>query len=292
MWVHESMQRRTSYFAPNAKLLRTVADTRIERIQLLDGRKSGPASAVSPMAIQGDGTVTAVWHQVPMNAHQQEYGTEAYMIRIVPGAAPRTVLRLPFPIDERMVMTAGGGRSPVPFTFTPEIAVAGAGDRVGQLQSHYTPRDSGSYTVSLFTANGDTLFARKFAYRGVPVSKAERDSAIASLAVIIKEASPQEIRQLQAIAAVKMPSIHAEAISIVIGLDDTVWIGHRQTAAGQNVTVLDNAGAIIGNVLVPPRSRLQQASRTQIWMTEKDDNDLTSIVHYRVTGLPCGKARC
>jgi len=37
MWVYESMQRRTSYFTPNAKLLRTVTTSRIDRIQLLDG---------------------------------------------------------------------------------------------------------------------------------------------------------------------------------------------------------------------------------------------------------------
>jgi len=200
---------------------------------------------MAPMAIQGDGTVTAVWDQPPMNAHQQKYGGEVYLIRIAPGTAPQTLLRLPFPVDERISMNAGSFRSSVPFTFIPEIVEAGSGDRVGQLQSHFAPRDSGLYTVSLFSANGDTLFVRKFAYRGVPVSKAARDSAIASLAVIMKEPSPQAIRRFQEIAAVKMPSVYPEAISIVIGLDDTIWIGQRQTSAGQNVIVLENSGATL-----------------------------------------------
>ena len=176
---------------------------------------------LSPMAIEGDGTVTALWNQSPTNAHQRMYGGEIYLIRIAPGAVPRAILRLPFPIDERMLMSVAGGYSPVPFTFYTEFVTAGSGDRLGLSQTDFAPRDSGSSTVSLFTAKGDTVFTRRFAYRGVPVSKAAPDSAIASLAVVLKEAPPEEVRQVQKIAAEKMPSIQKSRDQLIPAFPNT-----------------------------------------------------------------------
>ena len=60
LWAHDTWQRRISYFGPNAKLLRTVAEIRVDRLTLSDRRKSGlGVGSYGIMAIAGDGTIFA-----------------------------------------------------------------------------------------------------------------------------------------------------------------------------------------------------------------------------------------
>lgn len=285
MWVYESMQRRISYFSLEAKLLRTVAYTRSDRIQLPNGQKSGQTSGESPVAVYADGSVSAIWHQVAMNRHQEDYGGEEFLITTAARANPRTILRLPFPRDERILMSVGGSFSAVPFTTQPQVAVSSTGDRIAFLEPRNLSREGGSYAVSLFKPNGDTLFVRAFSFRGVPISKSDRDSAIAAIAIEMKEPSRQQVKRFQEIAAEKMPLIYPGALYVLLGQDDTVWIGHRPSSLGQTWTVLDDSGRPIGSVNIPPRARLHRASRKQLWTTLKDENDLPNVIHYRVIGL-------
>ena len=200
-------------------------------------------------------------------------------------------LKLPYPADERMQMSAEGYTPPVPFTISPQVVASATGDRVAYLVSHYAPKDSGAFTVSIFKSNGDTIFGKTFAYRGVPIEQLARDSAIVAL-TRMREGGPEVIKQLQEIASRKMPSIYSEALSIVIGQDNTVWIAQRKTATGQIVLVLNNSGKIIGHVKIPFGSQLRRASRSHVWLTEDTRNEESNVVRYRVIGLACEKTPC
>jgi len=37
---------------------------------------------------------------------------------------------------------------------------------------------------------------------------------------------------------------------------------------------------------------VRQASATRVWVTETDDDGLSSVVRYRVLGLNCGAGGC
>lgn len=82
-----------------------------------------------------------------------------------------------------------------------------------------------------------------------------------------------------------MPTIYPEALELVVGQDNTIWIPQRKTAAGQNVLVLDGSGKTIGNVVIPPGSQLRQASRQHVLLTEDTNFEESNIVRYRVLGL-------
>jgi hypothetical protein len=143
----------------------------------------------------------------------------------------------------------------------------------------------------LFRSTGDTIFSKTFHYLGVPTTKAARDSALAAFEKM-REGGSVVIKEFQEMSRAKMPSFYSEAETFVVGLDNTLWIGGRRTAAGQSFQVLDNGGNILATVPVPPNTRLRQASREHIWVTEKDAYDLVSVVRYKVTGVPCGPLGC
>ena len=70
---------------------------------------------------------------------------------------------------------------------------------------------------------------------------------------------------------------------VTLGLDGTVWIELRSTDRGTPVTVISETGDVIGTLLLPPRSKIQEASMTHLWVMETDALDLVSVVRYRVT---------
>lgn len=290
LWAHDTQQRRTSYFAPDMKLIRTVAEPKIDRVLLPNGNRSTDGIGWTTMAMLHDGTIIAFWIQSPQNDLQRKIGRDVFAIRFGVDKKAHAVIKLP-KRDERMAVYGHGFSNDVAFTVHPQILVSSSGDRIATLVSHYAPGDSGAYTVSLFRSNGDTIFSKTFCYLGIPTTKAARDSALAAFEKM-REGGSVVIKEFQEMSRAKMPSFYSEAETFVVGLDNTLWIGGRRTATGQPFQVLDNAGNILATVPIPPNSRLRQASRANIWVTEKDAYDLTSVVRYKVTGIPCGPLGC
>ena len=62
----------------------------------------------------------------------------------------------------------------------------------------------------------------------------------------------------------------------------------RRTDRGTPVHVLSATGDPVGSLLLPPRTRIRQASMggTHLWVTEYDPLDLASVVRYRVIRHP------
>jgi len=50
--------------------------------------------------------------------------------------------------------------------------------------------------------------------------------------------------------------------------------------------VLDAQGEPLGSVILSPTSDISVADLTTIWVLESDENDVESIVRYRVTEPP------
>jgi hypothetical protein len=220
----------------------------------------------------------------------------ARVMLMVSGAGSARVIARPPPFDDdRWMMTIAGLMNAVPFALRPQVAIAPDGSRFAFLTADQSSRDSGTYTVSLFRANGDTIFVRSYPYRGVPIPESAVDSAAAAIAQRVRMANevPSTLAaRFQALAKQRVPPVYAPVQRITLGLDSTVWIDLRPTAEGQMTLVLDERGKPIGSVIVPPGSRVQQASRSHVWMTEIDEYGLASIVRYRVRGLSCAGTEC
>ncbi|MDE2668206.1 MAG: hypothetical protein OXI51_00955 [Chloroflexota bacterium] len=92
-------------------------------------------------------------------------------------------------------------------------------------------------------------------------------------------------RRARALARERAPVVYPPA-GVTLGLDGTTWVTLRRTDRGTPVHVLGDTGDLIGTLLLPPRSRIQQASMTHVWVTEYDPLDLASVVRYRVIRHP------
>lgn len=89
-----------------------------------------------------------------------------------------------------------------------------------------------------------------------------------------------------------MPAVYPGTESLLIGLDNTIWVGLRRTDAGQRFLVLNSKGDPVAAVDLPPRTRLMQASATRLYAVETDPDGLQSVIRYAVSGVSCGAVPC
>jgi hypothetical protein len=292
MWVVDFRQLRVTYVSPAATVLRTMTYPISSVARPARGAVGPPPpggfTRFTPDAILTDASMIGDAAVLQLGASRATSGYRA-IIRVVPGGGQhRQIARLPNSEDERWMMVIGGLGNPIPFTAQPFTAVSPSGDRVAHMTSVATSREGGTFTVTLLRTTGDTAFVRTFPFRGVLVPQSAKDSALAEFiprSGAVREGSADLPRRFQAMARQKMPAIFPGVEALLLGLDNTVWVGLRRTAEGQTMLVLDGRGEPVASVLLPPGSRLLQASATRVWIAETDRDGLTSVVRYRVSNI-------
>lgn len=68
-----------------------------------------------------------------------------------------------------------------------------------------------------------------------------------------------------------------------VGRDGTIWIGLRGTEEGNPWLILNPDGSLYGRLTVPTNVKITAGERTQFWGSEYDENDIQSVVRYRIT---------
>lgn len=302
LWIDDIYQRRVTYALVTGEVVRTVVYNQVEISDAAaapqrDRRNAGTMS-YSPFSFALDGT-TLAGAQLTRNGTAfggRDPRTDiTAVLRVEPDGTARKVLTLPDYWDPRWTMQAAGFGRRIPFTYQPQIAVSPAGDRAGYMMSVLTSATEGSFTVYAFRAKGDTLFARRFPFRGVPVRTAARDSALNALVRPPQRGSegPADLdRQFQAVAKDLTPAVYSPVDFLLFGLDGTTWIGLRATEDGRPVLALNSAGESVGMIVIPPGFQLKQASASHAWTLLTDADGLTSIVRFRIDGIGCAPTGC
>lgn len=297
MWVNDGNQRRFTFIGPNNKVLRATPHQTVRGVAVTVGTTATPATlnAFNSTGIRPDGLVFGSGYvMVPGVVSGNRLGDPAFF-QLSAAGTPRFMMMLPKAdvskqgsYDERFWMSAAGFAIPIPFVTTPQTSISATSDRFGSLVSLSNGRDGGTLSVTLIRTTGEVLFTKRFPYRNVRIPAQARDSAVDAIMKGEKQTEgPPDLRQqFQAIAKRKMPTQYAGAESILLGLDNTVWIGLHASPEGQPTLVLNAKGEPVAIVLIPRGSRLRQANAKQIWMTEADSDGLTSVVRYRVAGIP------
>jgi hypothetical protein len=293
-WVHDARARRFTYVAPTGEILRTGS---------LPGSLAGitPFSPVqgfgliTAVGINADGSMLAMGRRMEGEVGRFNIDPNDEVLNISVSGEIRGVAQAPSLQDERWNMeVAGLGRS-VPFAARPHAAFSSDGSRFAFLTTDLTSDEGGTWTITVYRANGDTAFTRTFPFHGVPIPGDARDSAAA--AEIRPPGSPTEgppdldIR-FQKLALERMPPVYPPLQALLLGMDETAWITLRDTAGVRTTHVLDARGELVGTVALSTRSTIRQAMSTRIWVTEVDDVDLASVVRYRVRGISCGPPSC
>jgi len=221
-----------------------------------------------PQAVDGEGAMLGLAYGLRPPAGD-------VVLRVAHDGTPRIVASPPQYDDERWSVTISGVSNPVPFAFRPRHEFARYGSRFLFATADQSTLD-GTYTLTMVRPTDDTVFSRRHAYGGEPIPAAAMDSAIAA---IWSESGRHD--RARALARERAPAVYPPT-DVTLGLDGTVWVELRPTDRGTPVHVVSEAGDPIGSLLLPLRSKIQQASMTHVWVTETDVFDLASVVRYRV----------
>lgn len=271
---------RETYFLPDGRLARTGT----ARFFFPSLEAYGPQGADStfvafaPLAVDEEGAQLGVAHQLTTTDGTWE--SEFVILRVNRDGEPRVLAVPPQYDDERWAVTVSGVTNPVPFAFQPLIEFAPDGSRFLFATADQSTLAGGTHSLTMLRPTGDTVFARSYAYAGEPIPDSVLDRAIARIA-------PESGfgRRARSLARQRAPMVYGPN-DVTLGLDGTVWIELRSTDRGTPVTVISETGDVIGTLLLPPRSKIQEASMTHLWVRETDALDLVSVVRYRVTHPP------
>jgi hypothetical protein len=287
LWVQDIEHRRTTFIGADHQLLRTEPWPMVD----LQSTAPGRIGSFDPLALLPDGS----WLGQGFMATADRSSRRGVLASRAADGAYRIVFRMPqSENDPRMMWVSGFGRS-VPFSLQPQYSFAYNGSRVGELSAPLPASERSHFTVTVFRATSDTVFSRRYEYRGVAIPGQAKDSALAAILPRSGRVAegPQDMPQrFQAIARDRMPDWYIPVETITLGLDQTIWIGMRPTTEGRSMLILNERGDPIGTLLLPRTSRLRQARANQIWVTDTDSDGLTSVVRYRVEGLRCGAVPC
>jgi len=281
LFVSDAALRRATYFGPDLTLLRSVA--------YLPGMNTTSRSAA---------TDTNYWSFSPFAAlaNGKLIGSARFSIGSKPNdlqyvhvtfSAPNNFTRIAVPPsreDPKWMLTLGGMGNLVPFAFFPESHWPSDGSRIASLTTDQRTRTP-TFQVTVRDTIGSPAYDHTFSVRGVPISGTAADSGIYAL----YPAKPSRAwegpppTQWRALAKKNIPAVFSPVERIAIGHDGRAWITMRPTPSGQDVLVLDARGTPMAVANLPPRSRIEQATSSNVWMTQRDEDGLPSVVRYRIT---------
>jgi hypothetical protein len=287
MWVSDASLRRVSWFTADGTLIRTVANPAVSD-KPVSGSVTERVLHMTPTYVMSDGALAGNAFLAPRGAATRRISGSAF-VRVSETGDVSVIARLSqYTADERFFMSYAGLANPIPFVVAPTYVVSSDAAYRAHLEPLQTSDAGGTVSITLVRSTGGAVYHTSFAYRGVPIPKAVRDSAIAAELLGEVTEGPSNLRQqFHAIAKRKTPHIYPGASFIVLGLDNSVWVGVGPTPDGQKVLMLGQPkGVAVFHVILPKGSTLRQATARHIWVTETDDDGLNSVVRYRVTGVP------
>lgn len=130
---------------------------------------------------------------------------------------------------------------------------------------------SGGYKVQAIGRGGDTLFARQMPSPPYPIPSHVTDSLLKPLRV--------DARYRNQLVT---PKFYAPIKQVIAGRDGSVWLEEHAPTGRRQWMVLARDGRTLGRVTVPDRVRILAAEVGTFWGVELDEDDVPSVVRYRV----------
>jgi len=257
-----------------------------------DRRKFPVFSSVDPLALYTDGS----WLVRPTRERSitstPEYDKSySYLMRITEnGSVQKVVARLPR--DNQRIETRFGNVFQMAGNGVPPLTlwdVSTDGSRIVVIATALTGVDSGTYRVIALGEKGDTIYTRKFPFAPVARSQASIDSVrsrvnrIPSGARSIEDARDAMVKDL--------PWAYAPIEFLVVGRDQSVWIGLRPSTTDRTWVVLDASGASLGTLSLPKDFVVRAADRQRVWGFERDADRVTALVRYKLSAAPAATKR-
>ena len=294
IWVYDLNLRRISWFGPDLKLIRTevVPEPKMSGAVTPEGNRFGvhflPFALKSDGSMIGDGSVS---HSAkPAEPWEHYIGVQA---------PSGDVTKLPFSPKfegpQFQLFYAGFYRT-VPFVMSPAISITPDGSRIGLITVTNSKPDGGEISITSWSmANWATArdiegrfkveFNKTIPFKGEPIPSRVRDSVLAAFIPPggrVREGPADGPQRFQAMAKERMPSFYNPVESLILGLDKTVWVLRPTRNDQWSADVYDGKGNLLGRVEPPYKTRIRHGTATHVWTTQRDEDDLISIVRYRI----------
>ena len=285
VWVFDYEQRRHTFVTQAGRLVRVVRMA--DALTVLSADTAGPlTSSFTPHAMRADGTMLGLaCLRQPMN------GSRLGVVQATP-AGVTTVLASTSGMGDRCQR---GFVASNPLLFTPQTVIRTDGSTFAQIHVDSMAR-RGTFSLALSDGSGRKLFTKSFPYVGEPIPARVVDSVLTAMAWSPKYdpegLSRKGTEEGIAKARANIPSVYVPISGMMFGQDGTMWVFLRGPSGRTSAMVLDASGAQVAVVAVPARSDVVAGSSTQMWVRERDDDGLVSIVRYRVEGIRCPRPAC
>lgn len=155
---------------------------------------------------------------------------------------------------------------------------------VREVQRRTAPSSGeGEFRVSIRTRTGDTLSARTFRYRPLPVPPGVRDSILNTARARLRTA-PAHMASV-VLPHIRVPDYQPPVTGVSEAEDGTYWVTREEIAAGpRQLLVLNELLEPVATVALPPGARRATGPITSryIWFLELDELDVPYLVRYRI----------
>jgi hypothetical protein len=277
LWVFDARQSRVSLVSPDFQFIRTELIQRsVSAAEGID--VSFPASAIaSPRGIYEDGSFLSVVEFPTDGATQPPYSDHVLMGRTRNGQLESIHLWVPLGGFRIVTPVVEMG---VPFPNQPQLEASPDGSVAVLAMALLELRGEEHIQVTTVNAAGDTLFQRAYSIVGRPIEREVRDSTLSRWTEMARSQGPEIHAAFR--EHVRIPEVYPPLTGMVVGRDLSIWLELSTDAGERRYFVTDGEGEALGQVVLPVQSRIAAAFLEQVWVIERDELDVESLVRYRV----------
>lgn len=275
LWIYDAGLHRITLLTPQRDLARTIPVKPGARPPPGSEDRIPGAEFASVIGLRGGGALIAhvmpYWDRSPEGFRQHTF----FAALDEAGTITRVLARIP---SGEVSVMADGGSASIPFANRTVEAASRDGSMAAFARATIAI-DAPSVAVHLFSDTGDTLFVRSYPIDLVPLPASVRDSVADRFAsrltfsTSLADAMRREVGKI---------TVHPPLQDLIVGRDGTVWIALASRNGERPYLALAPEGEALGRVHLAERSRIAEAERGRVWVIEKDEFDVESLVRYRV----------
>lgn len=290
LWVLDFQLRRITLISPEHKLVRVISWPPSLRLTPTDAAGIPTLLGVAPSAIVRDGGLVTILVP-PRGFPRPPWYPATETRRPIVATDPRGVFQKligwepelsGFRCDVSYRSATGEADVRIPFCALQWSSFSRDGSRIAMLEQQNAKSVTGRYHLVVISTTGDTIFSREYSCASIPIPRRAADSAIDALLAQGNRGRPVSPQYVATLRSLKVPENYPPIQRMSVGLDGTIWLEVQTAAAPHRWLVLSATGDPIGQLTVPASVSLMAESRNTVWGVERDQDDLESIVRYKV----------
>jgi hypothetical protein len=286
-WIGDTLYAcssdRITLISPSLKLVRTI---RTAPSAQLPGDTAAPVHLLPQFTLLPGGRQLAVGLVLPRIPTPIPDAGRAFLLLNADGTVERSLLTTP-PIQVPGYIGVYAQQS--------YSSVAPDGGMVADIYMpdlRQSTKTTAEYRVRAVDSSGSTIFSRGYSYQPVPLPTRTLDSATKTPAlgsghpmIAVHSVPPPAARPSGASHGPQQfhPTFFPPIRAILVGRDHSIWLDRSTADPKHHWEILDQHGNAVAEVDLSDNIRLMAADLTHIWVVELDQDNVPSVVRYRLS---------